>query len=267
VTPVGYLGVGEIGEVIAGNALAAGFDLMVYDLRSEPLERLRARGAKIASSARALGAHAEILECSIAGDERIERALFDPNGAVEGLRSGSVIALHSTMNPDTVRRIAERARPRGVAVIDAAVSGGRQGAQARSLTYMLGGDPAAIARCRPVFASSGSRFYELGPTGAGASAKLAQQVMTVMNLVGVSESLRLARAAGLNLDAFLDMVHDSTGASHAASHWRDRWAGLPQAHADGLFDGLIPALEMARAAGVAIPLTALAQQLVRSAFS
>ena len=88
-TRVGYLGVGNIGEAIAANALTAGFDLMVYDLRPEPLERLRARGAKVAASARELGRHAEILQVSIAGDARIETAPAGPGGALEGPAAGS----------------------------------------------------------------------------------------------------------------------------------------------------------------------------------
>ncbi len=265
-TRVGYLGVGNIGEVIAGNALAAGFDLMVYDLRQEPLSRLRDKGAKISASARELAEHAEILQISIAGDARIEAALFDAGGAIDGLKGGSIIALHSTMNPASVRRIAERAAPRGIEVIDAQVSGGNWGAKSRSLSFMIGGDPETVARCRPLFEASGKTFYYMGPVGSGASAKLAQQVMTCVNLVGVSEGLRVAGAAGLDLGKFLDMVAQSTAQSNVAERWQEQFSGLKQESADGLFEGLRPALDMARDFGIEIPLTSLAQRLIRDAF-
>jgi len=264
---VGYLGVGNIGEVIAGNALGAGFELMVYDLRAEPLERLRARGAKVAPSARELGAHAEVLQVSIAGDARIENALCAPDGALAGMAAGSVIALHSTMAPATVRRIHERARAAGVEVVDAQVTGGSRGAESRTLCMMVGGDPAVVERCRPLFAASCDRIYHMGAIGAGAGAKIAQQMMTVMNLAGVAEALRVAAAAGLDRERFLEMVAHSTGQSYAADTWLARWAGLPQAQADGLYDGMLPALALAREAGVAVPLTAVAQQLIRTAFA
>jgi 3-hydroxyisobutyrate dehydrogenase-like beta-hydroxyacid dehydrogenase len=253
--------------VIAGNALVAGFELMVYDLRTEPLERLRARGAKVATSARELGAFADILECSIAGDERIESAVCgQPGGALEGMRPGSVIALHSTMNPTAVRRINERARTVGVDVVDAQVTGGHHGAQARTLTMMVGGDAAVLECCRPLFEASCKRIYHMGPVGCGAGAKLAQQMMTVMNLVGVSEALRLAAALELDRDRFLELVENSTGQSSVASDWLQRWAGSPQSAAEGLHLGMVPALAAARDAGVAIPFTALAQQLILDAF-
>jgi len=263
---IGYLGVGNIGEAIGANAIAAGFDLMVYDLRPEPLERLRVLGAKVASSARDLGRHSEILQVSIAGDERIEAALFSAGGAMEGLQAGSIVALHSTMNPATVRRIAERAGPRGVEIVDAQVTGARDGAQARTLCFMVGGERLTVERCRPLFEASGDRIYHMGAVGAGASAKLAQQMMTCMNIVGFSKGLRVATAAGLDRMQFLAMIESSTAQSNVSTVWQQRYAGLPQEHVEGFFEGLRPALAMAHDVNVPIPLTALAQQLLRDAF-
>jgi len=263
---VGYLGVGNIGELIAANTLAAGHDLMVFDVRPEPLERLRSRGARVACSPSELGGHAEILQVSIAGESHIFDALFGAGGTATHMNSGSVIALHSTMSPAAVRVVAEKAGALGVDTLEAQVSGGPSGAKARTLTFMTGGSEEVARRCEQVFAASGRRFFHMGPLGSGACAKLAQQMMTCINLVGVSEALRIARSGGLNIDAFLTMVESSFGQSDAASRWQREWAGLGQSSADGLYEGLRPALDLARSADVAVPMTALAQQLIRSAF-
>jgi len=264
---IGYLGVGMMGEVLAGNALAAGFDVMAYDPRPEPLERLSARGAKIGSSPREVGSHSEILQISIAGDERIEAALFDPGGAMDGLAPGSIISLHSTMGPATVQRIADRAGPRGVDVVDAPITGGRSAAEAHTLCFIVGGTTANVARCTSLYEASGKRIFHMGGVGAGASAKVAQQMMTVMNIVGYSEGLRVATAAGLDRKQFLAMLDCSTAQSDVSRVWEQRYAGLPPEHIDGFHEGLRPALAMARALNVPIPLTALAQQLLRDAFN
>jgi 3-hydroxyisobutyrate dehydrogenase len=262
---VGYIGIGNIGEPIAANVVAAGFELMVHDLRDEPLARLRARGAEVAVSARRLGAHSELVEVSIAGDERIEAALLGPDGVLSGMQPGSNIALHSTMNPATVRRIGERAAAAQVSVLDAQVTGGKTGAVAKTLTYMVGGEAAVLERCRPVFNTSARRIFHMGPLGAGASTKLAQQMITVMNITAVAEGVRVAAAAGVELDKFFELLAMSTGQSYAATHWRDQLSMVDRELADGFYLGMKPALEMAHDLGIPVPSTALAQQLIRSA--
>lgn len=262
---VGYIGIGNIGEPIAANVLAAGFDLMIFDLRPEPIARMRSLGAKTAGSARELGAHAQLLEVSIAGDDRIEAALLGPDGALAGMAPDSVIALHSTMGPPAVRRIAEAARSANVHVLDAQVSGGKSGAQAQKLCYMIGGDAAVIDRCRPVFATSGSHLFHMGPLGAGASTKLAQQMMTCMHIVAVAEGAQIAAAAGVDVDRFFALLKVSTGQSYIADHWLDHLRHTDRELAEGFFLGLKPALDMAHDLNVPAPGTALAQQFIRAA--
>lgn len=262
---VGYIGIGNIGETIAANVRSAGYDLMVYDLRPEPLERMHALGAKVAMSASELAAHSELLEVSIAGDDRIEDALTGANGLLREMTAGSIVALHSTMHPATVRRIAASAVERGVHVIDAQVSGGRQGAQERRLCYMVGGKRQTFDRCHPVFATSGSAIFHMGPLGTGASTKLAQQMITVMNLVAVAEGLRVAEASGVDRSAFLELLAVSTAQSYAATHWSDEFYGIDSDVRDGFYLGLRPALAMAHDINVQAPGTALAQQLIRDA--
>lgn len=261
---VGYLGIGNIGEPIAANVLAGGFDLMVFDLRSEPLARMRSAGAKIAGSLRELGAHAQLIEVSIAGDGQIEAALLAADGVLSAMARDSVLALHSTMSPATVRRIAAVAAPAHVHVIDAQVSGGKGGAVERRLCYMAGGDPAIFERCRPVFQTSGSALFHMGPLGAGASAKLAQQMMTCMHIAATAEGARIAAAAGVDKEQFFTLLHASAGQSYIADNW-EHLSNCDRELTEGFYIGLKPALEMAHALGVPALGTALAQQALRAA--
>ncbi len=128
-TKVGFIGLGNIGKPMAINVAKAGFDLMVYDLREEPLKELAGLGAKVASSAREVGEHGEIVELVVVDDAQVETLTLGEGGVLSGAKPDTVIAIHSTVHPKTVRKIAELARTRGVGVIDAEVSGGERGAQ------------------------------------------------------------------------------------------------------------------------------------------
>lgn len=265
ITKVGYLGIGSIGEPLASNVAAAGFDLMVFDVREDPLARMRTRGAKVARTLRELGAHAQLLGVAIAGDDLIEEALLGADGVLNAMVLDSVIALHSTMGPTAVGRIAAAAARAQVHLVDAQVSGGSRGAQARELCYMLGGEPAVIERCRPVFATSGNNLFHLGPLGAGASTKIAQQMLTCMTIVAVAEGARLADAAGVDLDEFFKVLRVSSGQSYVADNWLDRIRHTNRDSAEGFYSSLKPALDLAHDLDVPVPGTAFAQQLIRAA--
>ncbi len=215
-TRVGFIGLGNIGKPMAVNVATAGFDLMVYDVRGEPLTELAALGATIAHSPREIGAHGEIIELVVVDDAQVEAVTLGEGGVLSGAKPGSIIAIHSTVHPKTVRKIAELAKARGVDVIDAQVSGGERGAQAKTLCYMVGGDKALFERCRPVFATSGANIFHLGELGAGAIAKLAHNLIVYVNMLAASEGMRLAEKAGLDLKALQEVVHVSAGQSRVA---------------------------------------------------
>src|SRR5262245_26068217 len=218
-TRVGFVGLGNIGKPMAINVAKAGFDLMVYDLREEPCKELAAAGAKVARSAQEIGAHGEIIELVVVDDAQVEAVTLGEGGVLNGAKPGSIIAIHSTVHPKTVRKIAELAQARGVGVIDAEVSGGGAGAQAKTLCYMVGGAKALLERCRPVFATSGANILHLGGLGSGAIAKLAHNLIVYVNMLAASEGMRLAEKAGLDLKALQDVVHVSAGQSRVADNW------------------------------------------------
>lgn len=260
---VGFLGVGHMGGAMAREIASAGYDVMVFDRRTDPCDALREYGAKVATSPAELGRHAQLLEVAIAGDDAIERALFDAGGVAGSLGSGSVVALHSTMSPNAVQRIAARLAPRGIDVIDAPVSGGRSGARSHRLCFMIGGDGPVAERCRAVFSTCGSAQFHLGPLGAGMAAKAAQQIMTTVNILGVAEATRLMTAFGIDSRAFLTAVAATSGQSRVADQWLDELQPLGPTLAEAFQLSLTPGLELAESLAVETPAARLSRQLIR----
>lgn len=170
------------------------------------------------------------------------------------------------MHPATVRRIAEQASKHGVHVIDAQVSGGRRGAHERRLCYMVGGDHALLDRCRPIFETSGSAIFAMGSLGAGASTKLAQQMITCMNIVAAAEGVRVAAASGVDIATFRRLLEVSTAQSYVSSHWTEEFSNIGSEVREGFYIGLEPALSLAHDVSIRAPSTALAQQLISDVF-
>jgi len=267
-TRVGFIGLGNIGTPMAMNVARAGFDLMVYDLREEPLKDRAALGATIARSAREVGAHGEIIELVVVDDAQVEAVTLGEGGILNGAKPGAVIAIHSTVHPKTVRKIAELAKAKGVGVIDAQISGGERGAQAQTLCYMVGGDKALLEKCRPVFATSGAHIFHLGELGMGAVAKLAHNLIVYVNMLAASEGIRLGEKAGLDLKALQDVVRVSAGQSRVADSWlhqrtlRDTYTSGPQGLMQLIHKDLRLALELGHDLGLPLPGAALTQQLI-----
>ena len=159
---IGFIGLGTMGKPMAVNIAKAGFDLTVYDLRAEPCADLALLGAKAASSAREVAERSDIIEIVVVDDEQTERVIAGEEGLIHGARSGSIVAVHSTILPVTVRKIAAWCGGTGVDVIDAPVSGGQKGAQDKELCYMVGGGAEVLEKCRPVFATSARHIFHLG---------------------------------------------------------------------------------------------------------
>ncbi len=140
ITKTGYVGIGNIGNPIAANVVLGGFDLMVYDLREERMKELAALGAKTARSPKEVGEHAEVIEISVVDDAQVEAVIAGEAGILSGAKPGTIIAIHSTIHPRTVKKVGQLAKEKGIHVVDAAVSGGERGARAKTLCYMVGGE-------------------------------------------------------------------------------------------------------------------------------
>ena len=268
-TRVGFIGLGNMGKHMAINIAKAGFDLMVYDLRPEPMRELTALGAKAARSADEIGAHGEIIEVVVVDDRQVEAALLGEGGALSAAKRGSIIVIHSTVHPRTVRKLAEQAAAKGVTLIDAEVSGGERGAIAKTLCYMVGGDKAAFERCRPIFATSGANIFHLGALGSGAITKLAHNLIVYVNMLAASEGMRLAEKAGVDLKSMEQVVNAGAGQSRVADHWsqqrklKDTYTSGPRGLMELMHKDLRLALELGHDLGLSLPGAALTQQMLQ----
>src|SRR5262245_15424503 len=267
-TRVGFVGLGNIGKPIAVNVATAGFDLMVYDLREEPLKELAGVGAKVARSAQEIGSHGEIIELVVVDDAQVEAVTLGEGGVLNGAKPGSIIAIHSTVHPKTVRKVAELAKAKGVGVIDAEGSGGERGAYAKTLCYMVGGDKALFEKCHSVFATSGANIFHLGDLGAGAAAKLAHNLIVYVNMLAASEGMRIAAKAGVNLKTMEQVVHAGAAQSRVADHWtqqhklKDSYTTGPRGLLQLIYKDLRLALELGHDLDISLPGAALTQQLM-----
>jgi 3-hydroxyisobutyrate dehydrogenase-like beta-hydroxyacid dehydrogenase len=227
VIKVGFIGLGRIGKPMAVNILKAGFDLTVYDLRAEPMRELVEHGAKAAYSPKALAEGADLVEIVVVDDTQVEEVSLGERGLVAGARADSIIAIHSTVRPGTVKRLAEIGKQKLVQVIDAPISGGEAGAREKTLCYMVGGDTGVLERCREVFSTSASEIFHMGALGSGAAAKMIVQVATCIHMMAAHEAELLAERSGLDFAALQKVLHASSGQSFVADHWIDRFK-LPQ---------------------------------------
>ncbi|MGE5219154.1 MAG: NAD(P)-dependent oxidoreductase [Chloroflexota bacterium] len=265
---IGFIGLGAMGRPIAMNIAKAGFDLTVHDLREEPCRELASIGAKVASSAREVAEQSDIVEIIVVDDEQAERVVAGELGLIQGAHPGLIVALHSTLLPATVQKIAALCGDKGVKVIDAPVSGGQKGAEDRQLCYMVGGDAKALEKCRPVFETSASHIFHLGELGTGALAKMLIQVVVGLNMVAAHECEQLCGKTGLSFKSLQEVLHVSAGQSFVLDHWLGRFKRPGEAEAvrrrraEVFCKSLTPAMELARDVGVSVPGTSLAQGLI-----
>ena len=269
---VGSIGLGDMGKAMASNLAPKGFDTLVYDLDPEPMEELAAAGAKAASSCREVGEHAEVLSVCVPADDHVAAVLLGESGALAGMAAGSVIAIHSTVQPETIQRMAAAARERGVEVLDACVTGGREVAEKGGLTLLIGGEQATLEKARPVLEAYGTTLLHAGPLGAGAKLKLAVNLLTYVNWAAAAESYRLAKASGLDPEVFLEAVRSNGQLSDMQQRFiagqklpdeaaaSDAYQDFVKIQMFNAEKDLAHALELARSCGIALPAAGVVSQ-------
>lgn len=271
---IGFIGLGNMGQPMAVNIVKAGFDLTVYDVRPQPLHELEKLGAQVAGSPQAVGEYCDIIQTIVVNDAQVEEVILgkDGGGVLTGARSGSIIVIHSTVHPKTCQRIAALAKDKGVGVVDAAVSGAESGAKAATLSLMVGGDPGHVEACRPVFNAIGSNIFHIGDVGMGEVAKLANNLMAILNMESTREGLRLARLAGIDEKTMLEVVRASTGNSWAAQSWEvmrevaAQYTTGPQGMAQVGYKDISLALTVGHDVGASLPVAGLVSQLMEQLF-
>jgi 3-hydroxyisobutyrate dehydrogenase-like beta-hydroxyacid dehydrogenase len=210
---VGFIGLGNMGGPMARNLLAAGFPLTVHNRSPAKAEALAALGASVAGSPAEVARASDVVLACLPTVRDVDDVFLNAEGLLAGSRPGQVLADHSTVDIATTRRIAEVARARGGAFLDAPISGGPKGAEDGSLAIMVGGDAEAYAKALPVFQAMGKTVAHLGPSGAGTAAKLANQLLVATGTIAICEAFLLAARAGVDLEKLHGVLESSWGAS------------------------------------------------------
>jgi len=210
---VGFIGVGNQGAPIAMRILQAGYPLTVWARRPETVTELRAAGADIAASIADLGAGCPMVAICVTTDADVLDVTFAEGGLLPAMAAGSTLAVHSTTHPNVVRRVAAAGAERGIAVLDAPVSGGSAAATAGTLAILVGGDPQTAERWRPVLATYSASAERLGDIGAGQLAKLVNNALSAIALATAIQALDSAEALGLDRTAMARATMASSGDS------------------------------------------------------
>ncbi|MDP9472716.1 MAG: NAD(P)-dependent oxidoreductase [Chloroflexota bacterium] len=210
---VGFIGLGKMGRPMALNLLRVGFPLLVHNRSRGVVQELVARGAVAAGSSEEISAGSAIVLTCLPDSAAVEEVYLSAEGLVESSRAGQIFVDTSTVGLGTSRTVAAALASRGARFLDAPVSGGVDGAEAATLTIMVGGDPETFERARPVLMAMGQRLHHVGPTGSGTVVKLANQLLVGINVAGVAEAMVLGVKAGADPGAMLDVLSTSYGGS------------------------------------------------------
>jgi 2-hydroxy-3-oxopropionate reductase len=195
---IGFIGLGIMGKPMAKHLLKAGYRLVVRDIVQAAVDELVAAGARSAPTAREVAAQSDVLITMVPDSPDVEAVAYGPDGALAGLRPGSIWADMSTISPVTSRKVAADAAKKGVAMLDAPVSGGEKGAIAATLSIMVGGPKDAFEAMLPIFQVMGKTIVHMGEAGAGQVTKAANQIVVALTIEAISEALVLASKAGVD---------------------------------------------------------------------
>ncbi|MBN2241679.1 MAG: NAD-binding protein [Acidobacteria bacterium] len=261
---VGYIGLGIMGKSIARNIMRAGFPIVVHNRSRASVDELVAQGAAEAFSPAEAASRTDIVFTNLPDSPDVEMAVLGPGGIFEGAREGQVYVDNSTVKPALARRLSEKLSEKGVAALDAPVSGGDIGAREGTLTIMVGGRESALQKVMPVLKAMGKTVTHVGESGAGQVAKAANQIMVAAQMVAMGELLVLARKTGVDPAKVVDAIKGG-----AAQCWtldvkpQRLFAGnrRPGFKAYMQAKDLNIVLDTAREYGVPLPATAVNAQL------
>lgn len=203
---VGFIGIGAMGTPMAQHLLEAGFPLTVYDKVPARTAAYRRRGVSVASSCADTARRSDVVITIIGQVAEEMEAVMGAGGVLEGAHPGLILIDMSTVGIVASVKMAAAAQERGVAFLDSTISGSVGPAREGSLTFMVGGDPAALETVRPVLRAMGERIYHVGPNGAGSAMKVIVNLMIGMTVLAVAETLTLGRQAGLDPHQMLEIL-------------------------------------------------------------
>ncbi|NWL26609.1 NAD(P)-dependent oxidoreductase [Paenarthrobacter ureafaciens] len=210
---LGFVGLGNIGSRVVPHLLKAGHDVAVFDVNKEAVAALAEQGARPAESPAEAAKGASVIFLSLPTPQIVRTVVADEDGVLEGASQGAIIVDHSTIDPETARDLAAAASAGGFSYLDAPVSGGVQGADAGTLSVMIGGETDTVARVRPLVEAFAGNIFHVGPSGSGQVIKLANNVISAATILALGEGLSATVKAGVDLDTAVDVLTKSSAAS------------------------------------------------------
>lgn len=273
-TTVAFIGLGNMGLPMALNLQKAGYRVSGFDLSDKACAQAKEQGLPLAASATDAVAGAQVVISMLPAGRHVE-ALFlgagDKPGLLQAIDRSALIIDSSTIAIASALRVAEAASAAGIAMIDAPVSGGTGGAMAGTLTFMVGGDAADLERARPLLERMGKNIFHAGKAGAGQAAKICNNMLLGILMIGTSEALSLGKANGLDQAALSEIMRLSSGGNWALEKYNPVPGIMPNAPAskdyaggfgvDLMLKDLNLAMESAQSLGAGTPLGALARNL------
>ena len=261
---VGFVGLGTMGGAMAANVARAGFPVTAWNRTPGRASELGDLGVAIAASPAAVAAASDVIVTIVSDTPDVEDVLFGPDGVASGAASGSLVVDMSTISPSATRVFAVRLALQKVAMLDAPVSGGSEGAKKGTLSIFVGGDAVDLERARPVLAAMGTTITLVGPIGSGQAVKAVNQVILAGTYLGVAEGIVLAIKAGLDVEQTVAALSGGAAQSWVLANRSGRMLAneYPLGFKVALHrKDLGIALQLARETGTALPVSALCEQI------
>lgn len=264
---IGFIGLGIMGKPMAKNLIKAGYDLMVLDLKKEPMEELEEVGAEIAKSNIDLASQCEVIITMLPNSPQVEEVVLGKNGVIEGIKQGAVVIDMSSIAPLSSRKMCRVLEKKGADMLDAPVSGGEPKAIDGTLAVMVGGKREVFDKYYDIMKAMAGSVVYVGEIGAGNVAKLCNQVVVALNIAAVSEALILAKKAGVEPN----LVYKAIRGGLAGSTVMDAKAPMmmdrnfkPGFRIDLHIKDLNNVLETSHSVGVPLPLTAQVMEIMQA---
>jgi 3-hydroxyisobutyrate dehydrogenase len=268
---IGFIGLGNMGLPMAVNLVKAGHAVTGFDVTAASVAKLAAAGGTAAQSLAAAASGVDVVVTMLPAGKEVREVYLARDGVLDRAGTGALLIDSSTIDVETARTVASAAQDKGLPMLDAPVSGGVTGAQAGTLTFMVGGAADAFARAKPLLETMGKTIVHAGGSGSGQAAKICNNMMLGISMIGVSEAFLLADKLGLDRQKLFDISSKSSGQCWALTNYcpvpglvptspanRDYQAGFTAAM---MVKDLRLAQEAARAAGATTPLGAEAAAL------
>lgn len=264
---IGFIGLGVMGKPMAGHLVDAGHEVVVFNRSRAKVDELETHGAVGALGPAQVGEKSDVVITMLPDSPDVEHVLFGTEGVVSTLRPGSLVIDCSTISPTAAIELAARLAEKGIAFVDAPVSGGEAGAIAGALAVMMGGEEEAVRRAIDVLDAVAATLVHVGPVGAGQLVKAANQMLVAGNIALVGEAVTLLRRSDVNVEAALTVLGGGLAASKVLETKAPKMLTRdfePGFRVDLHHKDLKIALAAAEQAQIAVPLTGVITQLVQA---